>query len=119
MQDEAARLRLELRRRHSGRGKRFEPELRERVIAYAKHRRGEGTSWMAIATELGATFETIRRWCVLGRKERALRLRAIEVVAEPVVATSDARKLSVVSPNGLRVEGIVLDEVVALIRALG
>ncbi|MFO0742375.1 MAG: hypothetical protein U0270_41285 [Labilithrix sp.] len=117
MQDEAGKLRAELRQRDSGRGKRFEPELRERVIAYAKRRRGERASWTAIATELGATFETVRRWCVRGKKEeKALRLRAVEVVADPVVVT---RKLSVVSPNGLRVEGVVLDDVVALIRALG
>lgn len=98
MQDEVVKLRAELRRRDGGRGKRFEPELRERVIAYAKHRRGEGASWMAIATELGATFETIRRWCVYGRKKEALRLRAVEVVADPVVVTR--KLLSVVSPTG-------------------
>lgn len=47
MHDEAAKLRRELRERGVVRGKRFEPELRARVIRFAKERRHDGASWIA------------------------------------------------------------------------
>ena len=74
---------------------------------------------MAIATDLGACFETVRRWCGGGRVPAARQLRRVEVVAEPVLQAAARPALTIVTPNGLRIEGAVLDEVVALVRALG
>lgn len=116
--DEAERLRRDLRRHGGARGKRFDPELRRRIVAFAERRRREGASWMAIATELGACFETVRRWCGGGSSPAAPQLRRVEVMAEPVVERA-CRALVVLTPNGLRIEGMGLDEVVALVRALG
>jgi hypothetical protein len=116
---EAEGLRRDLRRRRGVRGKRFEPELRRRIVAFAERRRREGASWMAIATELGACFETVRRWCGGGTMPAARRLRRVEVVAEPAIEPTARPPLVVVTPNGLRIEGVRLDEVVALVRALG
>ncbi len=113
---EARRLRQELAARERGRGKRYERALRDRVIVFAKHRRAGGRSWAAVATELGARYETIRRWCE-GRPPRrstALALRPVEVVAERVTT-----RLAVVSRSGLRVEGATLDEVLAILRTVG
>ena len=116
---EAEGLRRDLRRHGGARGKRFEPELRRRIVAFAERRRREGASWMAIATELGACFETVRRWCGGGGVPAARQLRRVEVVAEPVIAPTARASLVVVTPNGLRIEGAGLDEVVALVRSLG
>ena len=71
-----------------------------------------------MANELGLRIETLRRWCV-GREpdaspSRVVKLRPVEVVAE-----SATRELSVVSRSGLRVEGLTLEDVVALLRAVG
>lgn len=111
-------LRRDIRRHGRTRGKRFEPELQQRIVAYGERRRGEGASWMTIATELGACFETVRRWCG-GGKRTARALRRVEVVAEPIVAPTVRPSFAVVTPNGLRIEGAGLDDVVALVRALG
>jgi hypothetical protein len=113
---EARRLRQELAAQERGRGKRYERALRDRVVAFAKHRRGEGRCWAAIATELGARYETIRRWCE-GRpppRSTALALRPVEVLAE-----REMPPLAVVARSGLRVEGATLDEVIAILRIVG
>lgn len=74
---------------------------------------------MTIATELGACFETVRRWCGGGNVPSARQLRRVEVIAEPAVTMSARAPLAVVTPNRLRIEGISLDEVITLVRALG
>ena len=113
---EARLLRQAIEAHDRGRGRRYSPELRARVAAFAEKRRAEGATWKAIATELGATFETVRRW---GRRpprssRSALALRPVEVVAKPV-----ASSLAIVALSGLRVEGVTLDDVIVLVRALG
>ena len=130
---EAEDLRRDLRRHGRARGKRFDPELRQRVVAFAEKRRSEGASWMMIATELGACFETVRRWCGGGRltgpsstraresaSSRVTRqLRRVEVIAEPIIPVPPRAPLAMVTPNGHRIEGVGIDEIVALVRALG
>ena len=106
-------MRRELSAHEPARGKRYAHGLRERVIAYAEERRVAGAPWLAIATELGLKFETVRRWCIAAQPTRALTLRAVEVVPD---RTTDM--LAVVSPSGFRVEGVTFDIAVALLRAL-
>lgn len=115
---EARRLREHLAAQERGRGKRYDRALRERIVAFAELRRAEGRSWAATAKELGARFETVRRWC-RGRRAAtattsALALRRVEVVADRA-----ATPLAVVSRGGLRVEGATLDEVIAILRTVG
>ena len=116
---EVEALRRELRRRDGGRGRRFDPELRRRIVAFAGRRRGEGASWQAIATELGACFETVRRWCGGGAIVPTRPLRRVEVIVEPPEQPAPRSKLVIVTPNGLRIEGVGVDDVVALVRELG
>jgi transposase len=108
-------LRRELGAHVPGRGKRYPIELKARLVAFARARRSEGGSWATIADELGLTFETVRRWCV-GNSPTTKRtaMRAVEIVADAA-----PHALAVVSPSGLRVEGITIDDAVALLRALG
>jgi hypothetical protein len=78
---------------------------------------------MAIANELGACFETVRRWCVAAPAAMVssppARIRPVRVVAEPAIEVVAQSAMKVVTPNGLRVEGVTVEQVVALIRALG
>ena len=46
-------LRREIEQHEPTRGKRYEKQLQDRVIAYAQERRSASASWKTIATELG------------------------------------------------------------------
>jgi hypothetical protein len=112
MDKEAVKLRRELSRVETGRGKRYPAELRQRVVAWAQRRHGQGASWETIKAELGQKFDTVRRWCLAEGSSRAL-------VPVRVVSVSEARTVSVVSPAGFRVEGLAIVEAAALLREIG
>ena len=112
MDKEAVKLRRELSRVETGRGKRYPKELRQRVVAWAQRRHGQGASWEAIKAEFGQQFDTVRRWCLAESRSRAL-------VPVRVVSVSEARRVSVVSPAGFRVEGLAIAEAAALLREIG
>lgn len=58
-------------------------------------------------------METVRRWCLEGEPRRH-RLRPVEIVPE-----QSAGGLVVLSHSGLRIEGLTIADVAALLRALG
>jgi transposase len=111
---EGSTLRGALDEHTAGRGKRYEAELKSRVVAFAQAQRGQGRSWGQVATELGLRFETLRRWCVKGSSSLPRAMRRVEIVADVA-----SRRLAVVSPGGLRIEGLTLEDAVALLRAVG
>jgi hypothetical protein len=113
MSKEAQKLRRELARVETGRGKRYPAELRQRVAAWAMRRHAQGASWEAIKAELGQKFDTVRRWCLAAGSSRALaRVRVVSERVEP-------RLVSVVSPAGFRIDGVTMGEAAALLRELG
>jgi hypothetical protein len=83
------------------------------VIEFAQDRRRAGASWKQLATELGLRFETVRRWCVSARPARAL--KRIEVVNE---VGGDSLSVRIVCPSGHRLEGLTVQDAIAVLRAL-
>ena len=110
----ASSLRAALAYHEPARGKRYEPALKGRVIEFARSRRDQGESWVQIADEIGIAFETLRRWCVAVEPSASRAMVPVEVVAEP-----RDRTVSIVSAGGHRIEGLTLQEAVAVLRALG
>lgn len=115
MENAASRLRIELARVEKGRGKRYPVELQARVVVWAKGRRAAGASWQQIKRELGQKFDTVRRWCQESAPSRSRALLPVRVISEQPAG----RTVSVVSPSGLRVEGLTLSEAAALLRDVG
>jgi hypothetical protein len=112
----ATSLRLALSSHERGRGNRYPSPLRARVVAFAQARRGEGATWVQIAAELGLELETVRRWCLKSNDAVAApAILPVEIVADSGAAAG----LSIVSPSGVRVEGVTLAEVIAVLRAVG
>jgi hypothetical protein len=109
MRDEIQKLRAALARREGGRGKRFSPELRQRIADVARQLRDDGQSWTRISDALGVPMGSVRR---LGDGEAA-GFTAVELVDD-----AGARGLVVVTPTGFRVEGLTPAAAVALIRKL-
>jgi transposase len=111
---ELAGLRREIQRGERGVGKRYAPELRRRVTAWAESRHRDGATWEAIAAELGIALNTVRRWCDdVEASSRSLVPVRIQVPA------AAARTVTVVSPGGYRVEGLSVTEAAAMLRVLG
>jgi Transposase len=96
------------------RGKRYSPELRARILAFAASRREEGSSWETIALELGLSTETLRNWRTADAPSGSHAMVPVHVVAE-----RERRSVSVVSLSGHRIEGLSLDDAVYVLRALG
>ncbi|HEX3595379.1 MAG TPA: hypothetical protein VHU80_09765 [Polyangiaceae bacterium] len=107
-------LRAALASHAAGRGKRYPAAVKARIITLAQSRRREGRSWVQISGEVGVGFETLRRWCLAGGTKPSRAMVPVRVVPE-----DGARTVSVVSPSGHRVEGLTLQEAVAVLRALG
>ena len=89
--------------------------LQKRALAYARRRHRAGVDHRDIATTLGLSHETIRRW-VGGRAVDVVKPLPIAIVESDKAPV--ARAVSVISPAGFRVDGLSLDEAATLLRAL-
>lgn len=107
-------LRRELAIRGRGRGKVYEPTLRLRITDWARRAIARGMSIPAAAAALPVHPETLHAW--LAHAPTTTALVPVQVIAETPQSQAGLR---VVSPAGFRVEGLALDEVIALLRVLG
>lgn len=112
--DEATNLRREIGRRESRRG-RLPRELRQRCERYAAERAAAGVSKQAIASELGVSAMSVQRWV---RVPTASAMVPVRVVA-PSAPPPAGRRVIVVTPSGLRIEGLDLDGVCTLVARVG
>ena len=106
-------LRQALAVRERGRGKAVPAELKARVRAHAQERRRQGATYQQIGDELGVPMESVRRWSL------AEALVSRRTAAVPVQVVTEPRSgISIVSPSGFRLEGLELQDAVAVLRAL-
>ena len=107
MADEIGKLRAALARLERGRGKRYSAEMRERIRRVGLAMHDAGTGWQRIGATLGIPHETVRRLCRGG---------AAAFVAVDVAPDRDhTRTLTLVTPDGHRVEWLNLIDIRALI----
>ncbi len=97
----------------SKRGWRYSPELRHLAVEYCQAQRQAGVSWSEISTELGVSALSLGRW--LAEEPRAS-FRPVEVIADQE-ASERAVSLVVVTPGGLRIEGLAWSQVLELARS--
>lgn len=108
------------RRRRSiavGRGKRYPKSLRRLAVGFAHEAEAAGWSPSRIARRLGVSWTTLERWCATPpviEAEGGMR----EVVVRDDVPPTVERHLVLVTPEGYRVEGLVQEDLVDLVRAL-
>jgi transposase len=98
-----------------GRGRRYPTAVRERVRAWATERRGRGDRWDELSRELGIPPDTLQRWAT-PHGERAMELRPVAVLeaSDP----PPCRRLTIVAPGGLRIEGVTVADAIAILRGL-
>ena len=90
-------------------------EVRDEVCRYAARRREQGVPWAVIARETGLDVRKLQRWN--GRRQASAPvpvLRPVEVMPAP----EPAQGLALIAPNGVRVEGLRLEQAAQLLRLL-
>src|SRR5690242_7768548 len=114
MQDHEGR---ELRRRVSRLkrdrpGFRFSSALRAEITAWVAARRERGAWWCELSRELGVPEQTLKRWAP-PRATATASLVPAEVIDAPPAGT-----VTLVSPTGLRIEGVAIADAIASLRGL-
>lgn len=95
-----------------GRGKRFPAVLRERISAWVRTRRDRGDWWCELAREVGVPAATLKRWAA-PRADCVVEMRPVDVIDAPPVGT-----VTLVSPTGLRIEGVAIADAIAILRGI-
>lgn len=103
-----------IRRGGTGRGHRYPAALRTRITAQVRRGRARGESLAAIGRDLGLNPFALQRWL---DTDGSSGFRTVEV--ESMASTPAAGTGPVVTlPNGVRIEGLDLSGLLALVRAL-
>ncbi len=119
MDREARRFRHDAARHIGGRkgtAIRYTPTLRRRAVGIARRRRRSGAAVAAIARELGVRPHALRLW--LQEPRTRPRLRRVAVAVLPASTTPVTGLSVLVTPQGVRVDGLGLDTLVMLLRSL-
>jgi hypothetical protein len=110
--EEAHRLRLEVARLRSDRARRYPLALRQAVLDWVERAKHAGMSEGQCSADLGIPTKRFERW--RGGRRIARRAAVVRVaVQEPSPAA-----VSFVTPSGYRIEGITIEQAVAMIRVL-
>ena len=113
MDEALERFRAESAQAGTGRGRKFPKHVQSLGAEYARTRRAAGESWQTIAEAMGIVSPTVKRWVEDQELASAKPFHRVAVM-EPSRRPSYAAVL----PGGLRVEGLELDAIIALARAL-
>jgi transposase-like protein len=122
MDDPIRRLRAEARQLTHGKvptAIRYPAAFRAAAVALAGPRLGQGASIARVARDLGLPMQSLGRW-LRARPTRPV-LRPVAVAPGPAVAAVPAplrAGLVLVTAQGVRVEGLDRDALVAVLRAL-
>lgn len=115
--DRAEQFRRDAARENRARvktGWRYSPGLRALAVEHCRASRDEGRAWAEIASELGVSTLTLSRWIELASATR-LRPVAIAEHEPPSPLQSASTLLSVITPGGLRIEGLGWPQILELV----
>ena len=91
---------------------RYPAVLRERITGWVATRRERGDWWSEIAKPLGIPEQTLARWAEPCADETTAML-PVDVIDVPPVGT-----VTLVSPTGLRIEGVAIADAIAILRGI-
>jgi transposase-like protein len=98
----------------------FPAELRNKVVELALAWKSSGKSRRELASRLGVNDETLAYWMhrsVSAAKPKT-RVRPVRVLDAETANSRPISTRSVVLPSGARIEGLAMDDLIALARAL-
>ncbi len=120
MDEAVGRLRAEAQRLSQGKPRtqvRYPVAFRWAAVALACVRLEQGGSVARLARELGVSDPTLAKWLRPGPALPVLRPVAVTLTASS--EGGDVSRPVLITPNGLRVEGLDHDGLVAVLQALG
>ena len=91
---------------------RYPALLRERITALVAARRQRGEWWSEIARPLGISEQTLVRWAE-PRADETTAMLPVDVIDAPPIGT-----VTLVSPTGLRIEGVAIADAIAILRGI-
>ncbi len=97
-----------------GRGRRYPRSLQSLAVQYWQDARRNGQALRHAAADLGVSDATLQRWTDEDPEDRVVGTMREVVVKDPTGPVS----LSVVTPDGYRIEGLEVNEVSLLLRSL-
>ena len=116
--DRAKQFREAAARENQGRqrtGWRYSPDLRALGTEYCRSQRRAGRPFREIAEDLGISTLTLSRW---HDESSSAGFRPVEVIADSEIGDpAEEMSLSVLTPGGLRIEGLSWPQVLELARA--
>ena len=119
MDEQVRELRTKVRRVQQGRpptAVRYPVTIRRQITALARRRQAGGTDMPALARAVGVAPWTLALWL---RQSRGTVMRTVAVVPDAPHGTGAAGSSPVViTPQGLRVEGLDRDTLITVLRAL-
>ena len=118
MDDLTHRIREEIQHCRSERSRRpeYPDSLRQKIVALARERRESGAGVHRIAQSLGLSPNTLYAWLREGKTTPGL--RAVDVVATRRRASTPRSTPTLITPRGFRIEGLGVQDLVTLLRAL-
>jgi transposase-like protein len=119
MEDEIRRLRTEAQRLAHGKPRsqvRYPSRFRRAAVALARRRLGQGGGVARFAREVGVSEPTLAKWL---RPMAAPVLRRVVLTSTPSSAPAPGGRPVLITRNGVRVEGLDRETLVALLQTLG
>lgn len=92
----------------------YPPELRALGVKHLKERRAQGATQREVANELGIANDTLRKWS-RGRERVRSAVRPVRIATS---SATTAPSLVVHGPAGIRIEGLDVATVAALLKVL-
>ena len=108
-----AEIRTALVRREGSSGRSYPEAARTAALDWAEQQQRKGAGFVPIASELGISATTLRKW-QQQRRATSSSFCPVQIV-EP---SSSSRGLVVHAPGGLRIEGVSIPELAELVRRL-
>jgi hypothetical protein len=113
-EQEARRLKRQLA--HRRRGQAMPKDVRAAALEYVRRRRSEGAAQQRIADEIGVSQRTVSCWLREVASEVKGSLLPIEIKGDGGIARNG---IVVTTPRGLRIDGLDIDALCAVIASFG
>jgi len=95
-----------------GRGHRYPKPLRESVVSHVLTARRHGQTWQQLTDELGIGAITLQRWCDEPTSQSTVTPLRVVTHDKP-----SSESVTIVAPNGWRIEGLTSEIALRLMAA--